>query len=243
MMVDERQAFQGHLVEIRNKLIRCAIAVVIGVSIAYFFIEDIFKIMVLPLTKNLPADSTLIFTGLTEMFFLYFEIALVVGILISAPYIFYQIWRLTTPGISQQKRTSILTYIICCCILFIGGAVFGYLYVFPLAFKFFLNFANENIQALPSAKEYFALAFKMLIAFGIVFEVPVLVFFLARIGLVSVEGFRRNRKYAILLAFILGAILSSPDVVSQFMMAIPIILLYEIGIIVAMISGKQRKKN
>jgi len=193
----------------------------------------------LPLLQKMGADGRLIYTGLTDMFFIYFMVALIFGIILAAPYLFYQIWSFASPSLKQEQKRYILACVFFCCILFIGGMLFGYFFVFPLIFKFFLGFANEHIMALPSIKEYISLSFKLFLAFGIVFEVPVLVFFLSKLGIVSVAGFRRNRKYAILLAFIISAIFT-PDVISQCMMAIPIVLLYEVGIIIAMISGKKK---
>jgi len=237
MKADEKQSFQNHIIEFRKRLIRIAIAVVLGFAIAYYYSDKIFDMMVLPLKQYLGADGSLIYTGLTEMFFVYVKVGFFFGLAIAAPYIFYQMWTLVSPGISRQRKNFILVCVIFSCALFMGGVFFGYFFVFPLIFKFLMGFANEHIVAYPSVKEYLSLSFKLLIAFGIVFEVPVLVFFLSRIGLVSVNGFRKNRKYAILLAFIIGALIA-PDVVSQFMIAIPIILLYELGIIVAWISEK-----
>jgi sec-independent protein translocase protein TatC len=243
MEADERQAFRSRLIIIRDSLIRCIIAITIGVIIASIFSEDILNRLVSPLKQNLGPEGTLIYTGLTDMIWIYIKLAIIFGIILAAPYIFYEIWRFVSPGLKKTEKRSILPFVIISCMLFVGGALFGYFFVLPLAFKFFLSFANEHIQALPSVKEYLSLSFKFLLAFGVVFEVPVLVFFLARMGIVSVEGFRRNRKYAILLAFIIGAILTPPDVISQCMMAIPLILLYEIGIIVAWISGKRRSEK
>jgi sec-independent protein translocase protein TatC len=236
MKAGEPQPLQNHIVEFRKRLIRIVIAAAAGFIIAYVFSEDIFRWMSVPLIKNLGPEGSLIFTGLTEMFFVYVKVGFFFGLVIAAPYIFYQIWALVSPAIPQQNRPFIIFSVIFSCILFIGGVLFGFFFVFPLIFKFLLGYANENIAALPSVKEYLSLSFKLLIAFGIIFEVPVLVFFLSRLGLVSVNGFRRNRKFAILLAFIIGALIA-PDVVTQFMIAIPIILLYELGIFVAMISG------
>jgi len=239
MKVEEQPPLQNRLAAFRKILIRSFIAVAAGFAVAYAFSENIFRIMALPLMNNLGPEGSLIFTGLTEMFFVYVKIGFFFGLVIAAPYIFYLIWAYVSPSIPQQDRAFILFCVIFSCSLFIGGMLFGYFFVFPLIFKFLLSYANEHITALPSVKEYLSLSFKLLIAFGIVFEVPVIVFFLSRLGLVTVAGFRRNRKFAILLAFIISAILTPPDIVSQIMMALPIILLYELGIVVAMISGRR----
>jgi len=238
MKADEKDSFRTRIIEIRDRLIRCVIAASIGFAIAYYYSDKIFELMTLPLRQYLGPNGTFIYTGLTEMFFIYVKVGFFFGLAIAAPYIFYQIWAFASPGISRERKNYILLTVISCCALFMGGVFFGYFFVFPVIFQFLLSFANEHIIAYPSVKEYLSLALKLLIVFGIIFEVPVLVFFLSRIGLVSVHGFRRNRKYAILLAFIIGALIA-PDVVSQFMIAIPFILLYEIGIIVAWLSGRK----
>ena len=238
MKAGEQQPLGNPIVKFRKILIRCVIAALAGFIIAYIFSGDIFRLMTKPLMNNLGPDGSLIFTGLTEMFFVYVKIGFFFGLAMAAPYIFYKIWALVSPGIPEKDRGFILLSVISCCVLFIGGVLFGFFFVFPLIFKFLLGYASENITALPSVKEYLSLSFKLLIAFGIIFEVPVLVFFLSRLGIVSVDGFKRNRKFAILLAFIIAAFIA-PDVVSQFMIAIPIILLYELGIVVSMISGRK----
>jgi len=232
----EQQPSRNHIVELRRRLIRIIIAAVAGFAIAYAFSEKIFQWMSAPLIENLGSDGSMIFTGLTEMFFVYVKVGFFFGLVIAAPYIFYQLWALVSPSIPRQNKSFILLSVYFSCILFIGGVLFGFFFVFPLIFKFLLGYADEHITALPSVKEYLSLSFKLLIAFGIIFEVPVLVFFLSRLGLVSVDGFRRNRKFAILSSFIIAAFIA-PDVFSQFMIAIPIILLYELGIFVARISG------
>jgi sec-independent protein translocase protein TatC len=144
------------------------------------------------------------------------------------------------PGLYQHEKKFAVPFVIFSTILFVGGALFGYFVVFPFGFKFFLGFANESIQALPSVKQYFSFAVKLLFAFGIVFELPVVVFFLAKMGLVTPDLLKRKRKYALLLTFVMAAILTPPDVITQLMMAGPLILLYEIGIIIARVAGRKK---
>ncbi|MCP4683276.1 MAG: twin-arginine translocase subunit TatC, partial [Desulfobacterales bacterium] len=162
------------------------------------------------------------------------------GILIAAPVIFYQLWMFTAPGLYQKERKYIIPFVVSSTILFVGGALFGYFVVFPFGFKFFIGFANEYVKALPSVKQYFTFSIRLLFAFGIVFELPVVVFFLAKIGLVTPDLLKRKRKYAILMTFVAAAILTPPDVITQCMMAGPLIILYEIGILVARLAKKKK---
>jgi len=243
MSSDEKQPFLSHLEELRKRLIVCAIAVGIGFVIAYFFSERLFLLLITPLKAVMPEGDQLIFTNLPEMFFAYIKVAFIAGILAAAPLIFYQLWMFVAPGLYQKEKKLVIPFVVSSTILFVGGALFGYFIVFPFGFKFFIGFANEYVKALPKVKEYFSFSVKLLFAFGIVFELPVVVFFLAKIGLVTPDLLRRKRKYAILLTFALAAILTPPDVVTQLMMAGPLIILYEIGIMVAKLARKKKETD
>ena len=243
MNEDDKQPFLSHLEELRKRIIHSAIAVGIGFVLCYIFSEDLFRIFVTPLKENLPEGEGLIFTRLPEMFFAYIKTAFIAGILLASPIIFYQMWMFIAPGLYQHEKKFVIPFVFSSSVLFAGGALFGYFVVFPFGFRFFLGYANEYIQALPTVKEYFSFASKLLFAFGIVFELPVVIYFLSRMGLVTVPFLRKNRKYAILLTFMAGAILTPPDVVTQCMMAAPLIILYELGILVAIIGAKKRKKE
>jgi len=240
METNEKQPFISHLEELRKRLIICAIAVGIGFIISYIFSERLFQIIISPLKENLPDGDRLIFTDLPEMFFTYLKTAFASGIILAAPLIFYQIWMFIAPGLYKQERTLVVPFVISSTILFIGGALFGYLVVFPFGFKFFLGFANDYIQALPSVKQYFSFAVKLLFAFGIIFELPVVIYFLTRIGLVTPDFLRQKRKYAILLTFVTAAILTPPDVITQCLMAGPLIVLYEAGVFISMIADRKK---
>jgi sec-independent protein translocase protein TatC len=186
--------------------------------------------------------DTLIFTGLPEAFFTYLKVALLAGIIVSSPMILYQFWMFVAPGLYKKERRMMAPIVLLSSFFFIGGALFGYFIVFPWGFKFFLGFATETIRPLPSMKEYFAFSAKLLLAFGLVFELPLVLTFLARLGIVSVDFLKRNRKYALLLFFAGAAILTPPDVVTQVMMAVPLMVLYEISIIGAKIFGKKKSE-
>ena len=240
MSSEEKQPFMSHLEELRKRLICCAIAVGVGFVVAYIFSEQLFQLLVLPLREVMPEGEKLIFTNLPEMFFAYLKVAFVAGIMAAAPVIFYQIWLFVAPGLYQKEKKYLIPFVVSSTLLFVGGALFGYFIVFPFGFKFFIGFANEYVKALPSVKQYFSFSIKLLFAFGIVFELPVVIFFLSKIGIVTPELLRKKRKYAILLTFVLAAILTPPDVITQCMMAMPLIVLYEIGILVAAIARKKK---
>jgi sec-independent protein translocase protein TatC len=240
-MTDEKQPFLGHLEELRRRLIICAIAVGIGFSISYIFAKQLFSYLILPLTKVLPDDSRLIFTNLPEMFIAYIKVALVAGIILAIPIIFYQLWMFLAPALYKKEKKYIIPFVLFSSILFAVGALFGYLVVFPYGFKFFISFATEDIQALPSVKQYFSFAIRLLLAFGLVFEMPIVVLFLTKIGLITPDKMKKFRKFAILGSFILSAILTPPDVATQLMMALPIIILYEISIFLS--KAIYRKKE
>jgi len=240
-MADEKQPFLGHLEELRRRLVICAIAIGIGFIFSYVFAKQLFYYLILPLTKVLPEDSRLIFTNLPEMFIAYIKVALVAGIILAIPIIFYQLWMFLAPALYQKEKKYIIPFVLFSSILFAAGALFGYLVVFPYGFKFFVSFATEDIQALPSVKQYFSFAIRLLLAFGLVFEMPIVVLFLTKIGLITPDKMKKFRKFAILGSFILAAILTPPDVATQLMMALPIIILYEISIFLS--KTMYRKKE
>ena len=186
-----------------------------------------------------PGDS-LIFTGLPEAFFTYLKVAFLAGLMVAAPVIIYQFWMFVAPGLYDREKRLMLPIVFLSSIFFIGGALFGYFIVFPWGFKFFLGFATETIRPMPSMKEYLGFSAKLLLAFGLVFELPLVITFLARLGIVSVDFLKKNRKYALLLFFVGAALLTPPDVVTQIMMALPLMVLYEISIIGARVFGKKK---
>jgi sec-independent protein translocase protein TatC len=182
----------------------------------------------------------IIFTGLPEAFFTYLKVAFLSGIILAAPVIFYQFWIFVAPGLYKKEKRLLIPIVTLSTLFFVGGALFGYFVVFPYGFKFFLGFSSDTIKALPSMREYLSFSAKLLLAFGLVFELPLIITFLARLGLVSVEFLKKNRKYALLLFFVGAAILTPPDVVTQIMMALPLMVLYEISIFGARIFGKKK---
>ena len=237
---DDKIPFTAHLEELRNRLIKCFIAIGIGFVVSYAFKEKLFQILVRPLISIMEHGDTLIFTGLPEAFFTYLKVSFLSGIMLAAPVILYQFWMFVAPGLYQKERRLLLPIVFLSSFFFIGGALFGYFIVFPFGFKFFLGFATENIKPLPSMREYLSFSSKLLLAFGLVFELPLVITFLSKMGLITVDFLKKNRKYAILLFFIVAAILTPPDVITQIMMALPLMALYEISILGARIFGKKK---
>ncbi len=235
--------FTAHLEELRIRLAKAVIAAIIGFLCCYGFSEQLFQLLMQPLVTVLPKGNTLIFTGLPEGFFTYLKVAFLAGIFVVSPYIFYQLWQFISPGLYAEEKKYMLPLAFLSAVFFLGGALFGYLVVFPFGFQFFIGFASDVIQPMPSLREYFSFSTKLLFAFGLIFELPLVIFFLARMGLVSSLKLKNFRKYFVFTAFVVAAILTPPDVVSQVLMALPLIVLYEIGIIVAKIFGKNERKK
>ena len=232
-----------HLEELRDRLKRSVISIIAVFIIAFCFAERLFNILAKPLKDQMPEGGKLIFTGLPEMFFTYLKISFVAGLVGASPYIFYQFWKFVAPGLYKHEQRLMLPFVFTSTFLFVGGALFGYFIVFPFGFNFFLGFSSDTVQALPSVREYFSLSLMLLIAFGAIFELPIILFFLAKLGLVTPKFLREKRKYAIALAFVIGAILTPPDVFTQFLMAIPMIILYEISIFAAKFARPAKKKE
>ncbi len=237
-----KSPFTEHLGELRDRLVRSFIAVGAGFAVAYFFKEKLFEILIAPLVIAMGenGNAQMIFTGLPEAFFTYLKVSLLAGLIAATPVIFYEFWMFISPGLYRTEKKYIVPIVFLSVFFFILGSSFGYFIVFPYGFKFFLGFATQTIHAMPSMKEYLSFASKMLLAFGFVFELPLVLTFMARMGLVSVEFLKKNRKYALLLFFVGAALITPPDVVTQVMMALPLMVLYEISIIGARIFGKKK---
>ena len=245
MSQEDKSPFTEHLGELRDRLVRSFIAVGIGFACAYFFKEQLFDFLIAPLVNAMgeSGNAKMIFTGLPEAFFTYLKVSLLAGIMAASPVLFYEFWMFISPGLYRTEKKYLMPIVILSVFFFLLGSSFGYFVVFPYGFAFFLGFATENIQAMPSMKEYLGFASKMLLAFGLVFELPLVLTFMARMGLVTVDFLKKNRKYALLIFFVGAALITPPDVVTQIMMAVPLMLLYEISIIGARIFGKKAKND
>jgi sec-independent protein translocase protein TatC len=237
---EDKIPFTSHLEELRHRLVVSVAAIGVGFALAYGFKEKLFEILCRPLIQALQSGERLIFTGLTEAFFTYLMVAFIAGLLLAAPVIIYQFWMFIAPGLYKKERRALLPAVILSTFFFVGGSLFGYFLVFPVGFKFLLGFASETIRPLPTMKEYLDFAVKMLLAFGLAFELPIVLTLMARLGIVTADSLKKMRRYSIVLAFFLGAILTpGPDVISQLMMSVPLVVLYELSIIGARIFGRK----
>ena len=232
-----------HLNEMRWRLVRCFIAAAVGFCLCWAFVEPIFSILVKPLLAALPEGGNAIYTSMPEAFFIRMFVAFVAGLFVASPFIFYQIWAFISPGLYEEEKLFIVPVAVISAIFFVGGALFCYYIVFPFAFQFFMSYSTDQIQVTPRISDYVDFVLKLLVAFGVIFEMPLFSFFLARMGVLTAARMRQARRYAILGIFIVAAILTPPDVVSQLLMAVPMLILYEFSVLVAATFGKRDKKK
>lgn len=240
---DKPMGLMDHLGELRVRIVRCCIAIVLGFFVCWAVVDPIFDALVNPLLAVLPKGSHAIYTTLPEGFFTRMYIALVAGIFASSPVIFYQIWSFISPGLYEEEKKYIIPIAVMSALFFASGGAFCYFVVFPYAFSFFVSFATEEIVAMPKVSDYLSFVLKLILAFGIIFEMPLFAFFLARMGVITAAMMRKARRYAVLGIFVLAAILTPPDVVSQLLMACPMLVLYEISIWVAAAFGRKPQKS
>ena len=224
-----------HLEELRWGLLKSVLAIVVAACVCYYFSDAIFAFVVAPLRQNLQPGQNLIGTSVTEAFFFEIKVALAAGVLFSCPVIFFQIWRFIAPGLSSREKKWVLPFVLCATLFFIGGAYFCYRFVLPIAFKYFIE-QYETMGVNPAIRvgEYFTFFFRMVLAFGATFELPVFTFFLVQIGLWDYRFMLKNFRYAILVIFVAAAILTpTPDVINQSLLALPMLVLYVLSIGVA----------
>jgi sec-independent protein translocase protein TatC len=239
-----KMPFTEHLAELRKRLIICFAGIGVGFGIAYSFKETLFVLLMHPLKGAMAPGQKLIYTGLPGAFFVYIEVSFFGGILFAAPLILFEMWLFIAPGLYKNERRFLLPLLVLSCFFFAGGVLFGYSVVFPYAFKYLLGFESDLVQALPSMREYLTLATTLLIAFGFIFQLPLVMTMLSRFGIVTPRFLSKNRKYAFLLSFVVAAIVTpTPDVVNQCLMAGPLVILYEVSIVGAKIFGKKRIKQ
>ena len=230
----------GHLRELRKRIIRILIIIFIGFFALFGISEEIYSFVAEPLVRSLPEGSTMIYTKPHGAFFTYMKVSLMCSVIFTCPLTFYQLWAFIAPGLYKEEKKHLLPLAFFSAFFFLAGSAFCYLLVFPVAFGFFMGFGNDFIVPMISVEEYLSFALKLLFAFGVVFEMPLFSFFLSRMGLVTPDSMRKVRKFAILGIFIIAALLTPPDIFSQLLMALPMIILYEASIIVARLARRKK---
>lgn len=233
-------SFTEHLEDLRWCLLKSLGALAVASTICYFFSELIFGFMVAPLRQSLRPGQNLIGTGITEAFFIEIKVALAAGLLLSCPVVFYQIWRFIAPGLSAGEKRLVLPFVICATVFFLGGTYFCYRVVLPVAFQYFIEqYGSMGVTPAIRIGEYFTFFFRMVLAFGATFELPVFTFFLVRLGIWNYRLMLRSFRYAIVVIFIIAAMLTpTPDIINQSLLALPMLALYVLSIGVAYVWRK-----
>lgn len=225
--------FISHLVELRNRIMKASAAIIVVFLCLMPWAADIYDLLAHPMMVALPAGSKMIATGVITPFLIPVKVTLLVAFIIALPWVLYQVWAFVAPGLYAHEKRLVAPLVISSSLLFIGGVAFCYFLVFGVVFKFINNFAPHSISVAPDIDSYFGFVMMMFLAFGITFEVPVIVVLLVRMGLVSVEKLKHIRPYVIVGAFVVAAIVTPPDIMSQMLLAVPLCLLYEVGLLLA----------
>jgi len=237
-MSEAQETFISHLVELRDRLIRALAAILVVFLCIVNWARDIYTLLAAPMLASLPQGGQMIATDVAGAFFVPMKVTLMVAFLIALPYVLYQAWAFVAPGLYSHEKKLVLPLIVASVLLFFIGMAFAYFIVFPTVFGFINKFAPEGVAVMTDIDKYLSFVLSTFLAFGITFEVPVIVIVLVTAGLVGVDKLREIRPYVIVGAFVVGAIFTPPDVLSQFMLAVPLWLLYELGIVLAAVIVK-----
>lgn len=239
-----KMSFLEHLDELRKRISRSLLALAGGVAVACVFINSIFDFIMRPLQQMLPAGGTLIYTEPTEAFMLYVKIGIISGLIIAAPFIMWQVWLFVAPALYSNEKRFAVPFVALSSAGFVAGAAFSHYVAFPLMWRFFATFSSDFVTFMPRLQPAFGLYVRLLLALGLVFQMPSVVFFLAKMGVITARWMIRQFKYAILVMFILAALITpSADMAGQTIVAVPMIGLYVISIAIAWIFGKKTKRS
>ena len=236
-----KMSFLEHLDELRKRIIRSLMSLAVGVAVAAFFLEDILNFVMRPLAATLPPGASFIFTYPTEAFMLRIRIALIAGLFIATPLIFWQVWQFVAPALYAKERRYAIPFVTLSSLGFIGGAAFSHYVAFPLMWRFFASFSDDMIVFMPRIEDTFSMYMRMLLGMAAVFQMPAMIFFLARMGVVTARWMIRQFKYAVLVIVVVAAVITpSSDVASQMIVAGPMVVLYILSIAIAWIFGKKK---
>jgi sec-independent protein translocase protein TatC len=232
------ETFISHLMELRDRLLRSLIAIAIVFLCLFPFASQLYDFLALPMMRALPEGAHMIATGVVTPFLIPVKVAMMVAFVIALPYVLYQVWAFVAPGLYLHEKKLVLPLVIASTVLFLIGIAFCYFFVFGVVFKFVNSIAPKSISVAPDIENYLNFVMTLFLAFGVTFEVPVAVIVLVRMGMVSIEQLKSFRPYFIVGAFVIAAVVTPPDVLSQCLLAVPLVLLYEAGIIVARMIGR-----
>lgn len=229
----EPDSFMSHLIELRDRLLRCVIALLLVFICLFPWARELYNFLAQPMLASLPAGGQLIATEVTAPFFVPVKVTMMAALVIALPYLLYQVWAFVAPGLYAHEKKLVVPLIVTSTLLFLCGMAFAYFLVFPVVFHFMVSVAPQGVAVMTDIGKYLDFVLTLFLAFGVTFEVPVAVVILVKMGMVSVAKLKEIRPYVIVGAFVIGAIFTPPDVVSQIMLAVPLWVLYEIGILVA----------
>ncbi len=240
---DVRMPLTAHLEELRTRIIRCLGALAIAFALCYGFADALFAFLLHPLSALRPQQTLIIGTGVTEAFFTKLKVSLIAATFVASPVLFFQAWRFVAPGLYESEKRLAVPFSLAASAFFVLGAAFCYWVVFPVGYEFFLTeYASIGVEPQIRISEYLSFASRMLLSFGVTFELPVVTFFLARLGVVTHRTLLGVSRYAIVVIFIVAAVLTpGPDVASQMLMAIPLLILYALSVVVAYVVGRSRR--
>ena len=239
----DSMTFLEHLDDLRKRLFYSFIAIVVTAVPAWMFHKQIFEILAQPVNQYLPEGEMLAFTRLTEPFMLYIKVSVLAAIFVSSPFIFLQFWKFVAPGLYKKERKYVIPFVLLTTIFFSAGGAFAYFVVFPFACRFFISM-GADFQAVITVNEYFGLALRVILGIALVFEMPTLVFFLSRMGLITAKWMVKKFKYAVLVIFIIAAIITpTPDMIVQSIVGVPMLALYGVSILIAFLSEKRKKEK
>lgn len=233
MSVEESQPLITHLVELRNRLLRAVICVLVVFAVLVYWANDIYSLLASPLTERLPEGATMIATNVATPFFTPIKLTIIVAVFLSVPYILYQIWAFVAPALYRQEKRLVYPLMVSSTLLFYLGVAFAYYVVFPLVFGFLTSTAPEGVTMATDISSYLDFVLTIFLAFGICFEVPVAIILLCWAGITTPQDLTAKRPYIIVAAFVIGMLLTPPDIFSQTLLAIPMIILFELGVLVA----------
>ena len=239
----EEQGFIGHLIELRDRLLRMVLAVIILFIALFSFSEQIFSYFAQPLLALMPEGTSMIATGVTSPFLVPFKLVLMLSVLLALPYLLYQLWSFVAPGLYRHEKSLVVPLVISSVLLFYCGIAFAYFAVFPLLFGFFIAIAPEGVSVMTDIGQYLDFILAIFFAFGIAFEMPVATFLLVHAGATTVESLAEKRAYIIVGVFVIGMLLTPPDIISQSLLAIPMWLLFELGLIAARMVQKNKPED